>query len=158
LQHSERNDPWLVDPRAARDRSVHLVQMWVQPDADGPDPGGGEPDYAQLDVRRALGSGRPVVVASGLARHAGEGAVAIRQRHAALHAARLRAGGTVNLPISPTAHLQVVRGAVRLEGTGVLASGDAARITGADGQRVVAGPEGAEVLVWEMHATLTRPD
>jgi redox-sensitive bicupin YhaK (pirin superfamily) len=130
--------------------------MWVQPDTDGPD--GRPPDYARLDVRRALGSGRLAVVASGMARHADEGAVAIRQRHAALHAARLGVGGTVHLPSSPTAHLHVVRGAVRLEGTEVLGTGDAARITGADGQRVVAGPDGAEVLVWEMHAALTRPD
>ena len=36
----------------------------------------------------------------------------------------------------------------------MLGTGDAARITGADGQRVTAGPDGAEVLIWEMHATL----
>ncbi|MCW2566176.1 MAG: hypothetical protein JWN54_273, partial [Mycobacterium sp.] len=35
-----------------------------------------------------------------------------------------------------------------------LAAGDAARITAADGQRVTAGPDGAEVLVWEMHGRL----
>jgi redox-sensitive bicupin YhaK (pirin superfamily) len=152
VRHSERNDPWLVDPDADRDARVHLVQMWVQPDTDA-----GEPAYAQLDLGRALDGGGSVVVASGMARHAGERVVEIRQRHAALHAARLRAGGTVNVPPSPTAHLHVVRGTVRLEGTGVLAAGDAARITGADGQRVVAGPDGAEVLVWEMHAALTGP-
>jgi redox-sensitive bicupin YhaK (pirin superfamily) len=144
VQHSERNDD--------HDRAVHLVQMWVQPDTDG-----GEPDYARLDLGRELDTGRSVVVASGTGRPADGSALRIRQRHAALHAARLRPGGTVDLPASPAAHLHVVRGAVRLEGTGVLGTGDAARITGADGQRVTAGPDGAEVLVWEMHAALTRP-
>jgi redox-sensitive bicupin YhaK (pirin superfamily) len=152
VRHSERNDPWLVDPDADRDARVHLVQMWVQPDTDA-----GEPGYAQLDLGPALDGGGPVVVASGMARHADERVVEIRQRHAALHAARLRTGGTVHVPPSPTAHLHVVRGTVRLEGTGVLGAGDAARITGADGQRVVAGPDGAEVLVWEMHAALAGP-
>ena len=58
-------------------------------------------------------------------------------------------------PVAPLAHLFVARGSVELEGTGVLGTGDAARITGADGQRVTAGPDGAEVLIWEMHATLS---
>jgi redox-sensitive bicupin YhaK (pirin superfamily) len=56
--------------------------------------------------------------------------------------------------VAPLAHLFVARGSVELEGTGVLGTGDAARVTGADGQRVTAGPDGAEVLIWEMHATL----
>jgi quercetin 2,3-dioxygenase len=43
---------------------------------------------------------------------------------------------------------------VELEGAGMLGTGDAVRITGADGQRVTAGPGGTEVLIWEMHATL----
>jgi redox-sensitive bicupin YhaK (pirin superfamily) len=143
VRHAERNE---------HDRDTRLMQMWVQPDSDG-----GEPDYVQLDVARELDSGALFVVASGLARHAAERAVAIRQRHAALHAARLRAGGTVHVPSSPMAHLHVVRGTARLEGAGVLGTGDAARIGGADGQRVDAGPDGAEVLVWEMHASLTGP-
>ena len=46
------------------------------------------------------------------------------------------------------------RGSVELEGAGRLGTGDAARITGGAGQRVTAGPDGAEVLVWEMHAGL----
>jgi hypothetical protein len=43
---------------------------------------------------------------------------------------------------------------VELEGGGQLATGDAARVSLSDGQRITAGPDGAEVLVWEMHATL----
>jgi hypothetical protein len=43
---------------------------------------------------------------------------------------------------------------VSLEGAGELATGDAARITAAEGQRVTAGDGGAEILVWEMHSSL----
>ena len=76
---------------------------------------------------------------------------------AALHAARVHPGGTVALPPAPLAHLFVARGNLRLEGTGTLGTGDAARVTAADGQRMSAGADGAEVLVWEMHASLTWP-
>ena len=63
-------------------------------------------------------------------------------------------GAATASPVAPMAHLFVARGSVELEGAGMLGTGDAARITGADGQRVTAGPDGAEVLIWEMHATL----
>ena len=43
-----------------------------------------------------------------------------------------------------------------LEGTGPLDTGDAARLTAAGGQRVTAGPAGAEILVWEMAARLVN--
>jgi len=83
-----------------------------------------------------------------------DSAISIRQEHAALYAARLAPGAGTVSPVAPLAHLFVARGSVELEGAGVLGTGDAARITGADGQRVTAGPDGAEVLMWEMHATL----
>jgi hypothetical protein len=59
------------------------------------------------------------------------------------------------LPAAAFVHLFVARGAVDLEGTGLLDTGDAARMTAAGGQRVTAGVGGAEVLVWEMAACLT---
>jgi hypothetical protein len=43
---------------------------------------------------------------------------------------------------------------VTLEDAGELRTGDAVRFTGTGGQRVTA-TEDAEVLVWEMHATVT---
>jgi len=49
----------------------------------------------------------------------------------------------------------VARGAVDLEGAGRLATGDAVRVTGAEGQRLTAVDGPAEVLVWEMHAALS---
>ena len=49
--------------------------------------------------------------------------------------------------------LDVPRGAVTLEGTGPLGTGNAVRFTATGGQRVTA-TEPAEILLWEMHATL----
>jgi redox-sensitive bicupin YhaK (pirin superfamily) len=59
----------------------------------------------------------------------------------------------VTLPDAPFLHLFVPRGAVTLEGTGPLGTGDAVRFTATGGQRVTA-TEPAEILLWEMHATL----
>jgi hypothetical protein len=69
--------------------------------------------------------------------------------------ARLADGGSFVLPPGGYVHVFVVVGAVTVEGAGVLGEGDAARVRGADGQRVTAvGP--AEVIVWEMQAELGR--
>ena len=71
-------------------------------------------------------------------RHRASAAIRIRNKDAALHAARLAVGGEVRLPESPYAHVFVARGTVELEGAGRLAEGDAARVTAAAGQRVEA--------------------
>ncbi|MEU0934500.1 MULTISPECIES: pirin family protein [unclassified Embleya] len=143
ILHSERNDVDSSDP-------VHFVQMWVVPDEDGIAPG-----YQQQDVRAELARGDLVPVASGRPGH--DAAIRIHQKDAALHAAHLPASGTVTLPDAPFVHVFVARGIVDLEGAGVLAAGDAVRVSDADGLRLTAFPDGpAEVLVWEMHAGLTR--
>jgi quercetin 2,3-dioxygenase len=154
ILHSEKNDSWRLDAAhggtaGEHHDDVHFVQMWVVPDTERITPG-----YEQLDIGSTLDSGELVVVASGMPKHADDRAISIRQEHAALYAARLRPGATVSVPTSPLAHVFVARGSVELEGAGVLGTGDTARITVGDGQRMVAGPDGAEVLVWEMHATL----
>jgi hypothetical protein len=87
-------------------------------------------------------------------KHDGASAIRIRNRYAALHAARLQPGQSVELPEAPYLHLFVPRGAVTLEGAGALATGDAVRFTATGGQRVTA-TEPAEILVWEMHAGLS---
>jgi redox-sensitive bicupin YhaK (pirin superfamily) len=141
--HSEKNDSWrLAGPRHTD--PVHFVQMWVQPDEAGIDPG-----YQQLDIGAELAPGRLVTVASGMPEHADQAAIRISQRDAALFAARLGDGDSVPLPTAPFVHLYIARGAVDLEGAGRLGTGDAARITAAEGQRVTAAGD-AEVLVWEM--------
>jgi redox-sensitive bicupin YhaK (pirin superfamily) len=152
ILHSEKNDSWRLagpgqDDGAHRD-PVHFVQMWVVPDERGIDPG-----YEQLEIDHELLSGGLVTVASGMPEHDGAAAIRIKNRYAALHVARLQSGQSVQLPEAPFSHLFVPRGRVTLEGAGALEAGDAVRFTATGGQRVTAD-EPAEILVWEMHATV----
>jgi quercetin 2,3-dioxygenase len=147
ILHSEKNDSWRLAGEAHTD-PVHFVQMWVVPDEAGLTPG-----YEQLEIDHELLAGGLVTVASGMPEHDGEAAIRIKNRYAALHVARLQPGQEVTLPEAPFLHLFVPRGAVTLEGTGSLGTGDAVRFTAAGGQRVTA-TEPAEILLWEMHATL----
>jgi hypothetical protein len=149
ILHSEKNDSWRLGGEAHRD-PVHFVQMWVVPDGAGAKPG-----YEQLEIDEARLASGLVPVASGMPEHADETAIRIGNRYAALHAARLAPGQSVELPEAPFLHLFVPRGRVTLEGAGELVAGDAVRFTATGGQRVTA-TEAAEVLVWEMHATLSN--
>ena len=146
--HSEKNDAWRLDADARRDQPVHFIQMWVVPDEEGIRPG-----YQQAEIADELLHGGLVPVASGMEKYQETTAIGIRNRHAALHAARLEPGAEVTLPEAPYLHLFVAGGSVGLEGAGVLDAGDAARFTATGGQRVTA-IEPAEILVWEMHADL----
>jgi quercetin 2,3-dioxygenase len=147
ILHSEKNDSWRISGEAHRD-PVHFVQMWVVPDEEGITPG-----YEQLEIDHDLLSGGLVPVASGMPEHDGASAIRIRNRYAALHAARLQPGAAVELPEAPFLHLFVPSGSVTLEGAGVLDTGDSVRFTATGGQKVTA-EQPAEILVWEMHATL----
>ena len=146
ILHSEKNDSWRLQGDRHAD-PVHFVQMWVVPDEAGVEPG-----YAQREIDADLLSGALVPVASGRPEH-GDSAIRIANRHATLHAARLEPGRSVTLPDAPYLHLFVARGAVALEGAGPLEQGDAVRFTATGGQRVTAAAP-AEILVWEMHATV----
>ena len=147
ILHSEKNDSWRLAGEQHTD-PVHFVQMWVVPDEARITPG-----YEQLEIDHELLSGGLVTVASGMPEHDGAAAIRIKNRYAALHAARLQPGQSVQLPEAPFLHLFVPRGQVTLEGAGPLAAGDAVRFTATGGQQVTA-TEPAEILVWEMHATL----
>src|SRR5215468_11304415 len=137
IWHSEMN------PR--HDREVHFVQMWVPPDTERIRPG-----YEQLDINAELDKGGLVPIASGRGHSA---AIAIRQRGAVLWGGRLKPGETVRIPDAPYVHVFVARGAATLEGAGVLATGDAVRLTSAGARGLTADPAtGAEVLVWESTA------
>jgi redox-sensitive bicupin YhaK (pirin superfamily) len=83
--------------------------------------------------------------------HATATAIHIKNRYAALHAARLRSGESVATPDAPFVHVFVARGQVDLEGAGKLEEGDAVRLTAA-GDRRLDSVGDAEVLIWEMHA------
>lgn len=148
ILHSEKNDSWRIDGGAQHAEPVHFVQMWVVPDETGISPG-----YEQLEIDDELLSGRLVPVASGLDRHRDVAAIRIRNRYAGLHVARLQPGQSVEIPEAPFGHLFVAAGAVELEGAGRVSAGDAVRFTGTGGQRVTA-TEPAEILVWEMHASI----
>jgi hypothetical protein len=147
--HSEKNDAWRLGVGAEHTEPVHFVQMWVVPDENAVDPG-----YEQAEIEDELLAGGLVTVASGMAEHDGATAIRIRNAYAALHAARLQPGQTVELPDAPYLHLFVPRGDVTLEGTGALAAGDAVRFTATGGQRVTATAP-AEILVWEMRAAVS---
>ena len=146
ILHSEKNDSWTLAGGPRHDEPVHFVQMWVVPDEGGITPG-----YEQLEIDDELLRGGLVTVASGMDEHDGRAAIRIRNRYAALHAARLGVDQSVELPEAPYLHLFVPRGTVDLEGAGLLGEGDAVRFTATGGQRVTA-VEPAEILVWEMHA------
>jgi quercetin 2,3-dioxygenase len=148
ILHSEKNDAWTVTGATPDDEPVHFVQMWVVPDEAGITPG-----YEQLEIDAELLRGGLVPVASGMDKHDGASAIRIKNRYAALYAARLEPGQHVELPDAPYLHLFVPRGSVELEGAGALADGDAVRFTATGGQRVTATTP-AEVLVWEMHAAV----
>ncbi|MDP9441007.1 MAG: pirin family protein [Actinomycetota bacterium] len=146
ILHSEKNDAWRIQPRPSHDEPVRFIQMWVVPDERGIDPG-----YEQHEIDDALLRGNLVTVASGMDKHADASAIRIRNRHAALYAARLQRGHTISVPDAPYVHVFVARGTVDLEGAGALAEGDAVRLTGVGGQRITATSD-AEALIWEMHA------
>jgi redox-sensitive bicupin YhaK (pirin superfamily) len=136
IWHSEMN------PRG--DTDVHFVQMWVLPDTERVDPG-----YEQLDVNGELAGGGLVPIASGRDHHA---AISIRQRDAVLWGGRLQPGETVAAPDARMAHVFVARGALTLDGAGRLEAGDAVRLTAAGSPALTAGPDGAEILIWELGA------
>ncbi|MGE2736253.1 pirin family protein [Mycolicibacterium vaccae] len=146
ILHSEKNDSWTLTGQQSHSEPVRFVQMWVVPDESGLTPG-----YQQLEIDDELLRGKLVTIASGMPAHRDATAIAIHNRYAALHGARLQPGQSIELPEAPYLHLFVARGAVTLEGAGGLSEGDAVRFTSSGGQRVTA-TDSAEILVWEMHA------
>ena len=132
IWHSEKN------PSATE--AVHFIQMWVLPDTGSVDPG-----YQQLDINSELDRGGLVPIASGQGHDA---AISIHQRDAVLWGGRLQPGERVSVPDAAHVHLFVAVGSAALEGAGELVEGDAVRLTGAGDPDLVAGPDGAEVLIW----------
>jgi redox-sensitive bicupin YhaK (pirin superfamily) len=137
IAHSEHN--------ASTTEPVRFVQMWVQPDVAGIQPG-----YQQHEISDEELAGRLATIASGLPGH--DAAISLHNRSAALHGARLGPGDELTLPDAPYLHLFVARGQVDFEQT-ELGEGDAVRLTASEGVRVAARLP-AEILVWEMHAAL----
>jgi hypothetical protein len=143
IRHSEMN--------ASATEPVHFLQMWVPPDREGIAPG-----YEQRDVGERLEAGGVFALASG--GRAADAAITIHQADATLWVGRLRAGQTAAVPDAPFVHGFVARGSARFTGGSApetaLAEGDALRLTAAGPGTLTAGDDGAEVLIWEMHATV----
>lgn len=139
---------WHSEMNPSGEADVHFVQMWVVPDTESV-----RPTYEQLDINDQLAKGGLVPVASGQGHDA---AIAVRQRGAVLWAGRLQPGESVAVPDGRFAHVFVPVGSATLEGAGGLATGDAVRLTAAGSPVLTAGPEGAEVLVWQMDGAM-RP-
>ena len=131
IWHSEKN--W------SKTNEVHFIQMWVVPDTASIDPG-----YQQVDVNDLLDRGGLVPVASGQGHDA---AIAIQQRDAVLWAARLRPGHQVAVPEAAFGHVFVAKGTVNMESAGLLAAGDAVRLTATGGLHLTADDD-AEILIW----------
>ena len=137
IRHSEMN--------ASRHEAVHLLQMWVPPDARV------APGYEQVDISDRIGDGSLVPLASG---REPDAAVRIHQRDATLWVGRLRAGAEVMVPDAPYVHVFVAAGDAALGEAGRLGPGDAARLTAAGPMTLFAGADGAEVVVWETYSTI----
>lgn len=156
ILHSEKNDSWRLSGVSGEyaqehDNPVHFIQMWVVPDESGITPG-----YEQLEIDGELLAGGLIPVASGMPEYADHSAIRIANKYATMWVARLGEGNrTATLPDAPFLHVFVARGQADLEGVGALTEGDAVRITGGGGQQLrTDAPDGAEVIVWEMHATI----
>jgi redox-sensitive bicupin YhaK (pirin superfamily) len=130
ITHSEWN--------ARETEPVHFLQMWVPPDTTGVAPG-----YQEAAVGSALDRGEMVRIAGG-----DDAALQIHQAGAELWIGHPPAGGELTVPAAGHAHVFVARGSATLGGTDTLETGDAARLVDAGATQVVAGPEGAEVVVW----------
>jgi len=122
------------------------IEMWVPPDSGRP-----ESSAEVVDVEEALTAGGLVPVASG-AGH--EFAAVLGQSQAVLWAARVLPGETVTIPDGAHVHLFLAVGAGILDtgglaGAGNLAEGDSVRLVAAGWPLFTAGPDGAELLVWE---------
>ncbi|MEV8627618.1 pirin family protein [Streptomyces sp. NPDC051079] len=102
-----------------------FVQMWLAPAAPG-----GDPAY---DVVRGIADATPY---------------ALPAADAMLYVRRLEQGERAAVPDAAFVYVHVVRGSVRLAGE-ELSTGDAARVTGAEGLALLATGD-AEVLLWEM--------
>ncbi len=138
IRHSEMN-PSPSEP-------VHLLQMWVPPDARGLQPG-----YEQVDVANEIHDDELYPLASGREPNA---AITIHQQAATLWIARLNPGKSVTVPDAPFVHVFVANGEATLEQAGDLEQGDAVRLTDAGALQVTGGAAGAEVVIWETYGDL----
>lgn len=147
---------------AAPDGPVRLVQMWLATGLPA-----GPPEYEVRQITPPLPAGRPLpagpLLPANPPLHPGPlwpvaapgggvpAALRLRQRAAALYAARLESGEAVVLLPALFLHVQVVAGRVRIVGRD-LAEMDTVRVTDAGPLTARAGPGGGQLLVWCMRS------
>ena len=133
IEHSE------VNPSA--EETLHLLQIWIEPQETGLEPG-----YEETHISKDQKRGRLVPVVSG----ADEEGMKIHQ-DASLLASVLTPGEPVVRSLDSERHawVQVIRGAVTVNGT-ELEAGDAAAISDESALRLEAIGEEAEVLVFDL--------
>jgi quercetin 2,3-dioxygenase len=132
VQHSEFNP--------SSDEAVHLLQIWIQPDAKGV-----APRYAEKSFKNAV-PGKLNLVTSKTGR---DGSIPIHQ-DADLWLAKLEPGNRVTHALAPGRHawVHIAEGEVSLNGE-VLAGGDAAAITGESVLDLTASKP-AQVLMFDL--------
>jgi redox-sensitive bicupin YhaK (pirin superfamily) len=133
VTHSEMNP--------SRTEPVHLLQIWIQPERKGI-----KPYYEQKSFSEDERRGRLRLIA---APGGAEGAVILYQ-DARVYDALLAPGEVVTHELAPERHawLQVVKGAVTLNGT-PLKAGDGAAVTGEESLEIRAEEE-SEVLLFDL--------
>ena len=133
VTHSEYNP--------SRSEPVHFLQIWILPERQGLPPG-----YEQRAFPPTEMQGRLRLVA---ARDGREGSVTLHQ-DARLFAARLAAGDEILHRVAPGRHawVQVVRGSLVLNGTGMV-QGDGAAASG-EAQLDIRAREPAEILLFDL--------
>lgn len=135
VMHSEFNH--------APDQTTHFLQIWIEPNVRGIEPGYEQKRFSDADKR-----GQLKLVASP---DGAQGSVSIHA-DAALYAGLLDASETAELALDPTrkAYVHLVRGALEVNGE-QLHAGDAALLQGETLLQLRHG-DGAEVLVFDLVA------
>ncbi|MFZ9678884.1 MAG: pirin family protein [Quisquiliibacterium sp.] len=120
---------------------THFLQIWIEPDVRGIDPG-----YEERHFEPASKRGRLALIASPDGR---DGSVTIHQQ-AFVHAGLFQAGesATYPLPAGRRAYLHVARGSVTVNGQ-PLQAGDAAKLVDEAALRID-GAQDAEVILFDL--------
>jgi redox-sensitive bicupin YhaK (pirin superfamily) len=133
IRHSEETPPG--------EAATHLLQIWIEPEARGLEPG-----YEQIFIPDTDKQGRLRLIAS---RDGRAGSVTIHQQ-ADIYAALLAAGDRVSHALAPgrLAYLQVASGNLRLNGQ-ALTTGDGAKVRD-ETLLEITGESDAEILLFDL--------
>jgi redox-sensitive bicupin YhaK (pirin superfamily) len=137
LEHSEMN--------ASQDEPVHLLQIWIEPDARGH-----RPRHAEARFDDSAKRNRLALLAAPDAEARRSGALPIHQ-DARIFATVLDPGAEVAHELAPgrAAWVHIATGSATVNGAS-LSPGDAAAITAGGAIRIAAAAEAAEVLVFDL--------